>query len=242
MNEELAKKLCLKVVYGGHLSAEEKPVWEAYRQTKTGQAFLQGSNEMKSYLSTMATVDLIPDPPADLKQRFEVIVREGFKQNRSSLWFKVPRWYGTLLIGLLLLLFFWSLFTEGWSTQLSKLLIVIVSLGLPICIGFLLIRHYQKLFSSQTDLAEHFKQAHRRSKKLPSRIAVAVCFIMVPFAFGLFRYHTDGMERAIFEVCGVLIAQCLGLAWCYYLMRRQRRELKASDPDVWEWWENELEN
>ena len=242
MSEELAKKLCLKVVYGGHLSAEEKRVWEEYRQTEAGQAFLQRSNEMRSYLSDMATVQLIPDPPADLKQRFESIVQERFKQNRSSLWFKVPRWCGTLLIGLLWLLFFWSLFTEGWSDKLSKLLIVIVSLGLPICIGSLLIRYSQKLFSSQTDLAEHFKQAHRRSKKLPSRIAVAACFIMTPFAFGLFRYHTHGLERGLFDFCGVLITSCIIMTFCYCLMRRQRNALKASDPDVWEWWENELEN
>ncbi len=237
MNEELAKKLCLKVVYGGHLSAEEKPVWEAYRQTKTGQAFLQGSNEMKSYLSDMATVQLIPDPPADLKQRFESIIRQRIKQAAPGFWMKALRWNMALVIGLVFLLFCWTLYTDGWSRQGWNSLILMAGLGLFLGLGSLGTRHGKKLLA-QTDLANYLKQTHRQSKTLPNRIAVIACLVIVPVTMGLFRYHTDGMERAIFEVCGVLIAQCLGLAWCYYLMRRQR----AADPDAWEWWENELEN
>lgn len=30
MNEEFEKQLCVKVIYGGDLSAEEKPVWDAF--------------------------------------------------------------------------------------------------------------------------------------------------------------------------------------------------------------------
>ena len=235
MNEELAKKLCLKVVYGGHLSAEEKRVWEAYRQTEAGQAFLQGSNEMKSYLSTMATVQLIPDPPANLKQRFEVLVREKIKPEPA--WRKVARWCSTLITVLLILFFLWLLLTEGWSDKLSALLFVIALLGLSLGLGSLGTRHGKKLLA-QTDLANYLKQTHRQSKTLPNRIAAIACLMIVPVTIGLFRYHTNGLERALYEFFGILIIQGIGMAWYCYLIRRQR----AADPDVWEWWENELEN
>ena len=60
MNEEFAKQLCLKVVYGGVLSEEEKPVWDSFIETEAGQHYLSQSSEMRLVLTGIAKVDLIP--------------------------------------------------------------------------------------------------------------------------------------------------------------------------------------
>ena len=87
MNEELAKQLCLKVVYGGVLSEEEKPVLDSFIETEAGQQYLSQSREMRLVLTGIAKVDLIPAVPQDLAKSFVATYRGKSKTSQSAVCF-----------------------------------------------------------------------------------------------------------------------------------------------------------
>ena len=62
MSQELAKQLCLKVIYGGELTGEETLVVESFTQTVAGQEYMSMSQEMKNTLEEIADVELLRRP------------------------------------------------------------------------------------------------------------------------------------------------------------------------------------
>lgn len=231
MSEETAKKLCLKVLYGGRLSAEEKPVWEAYLQTSSGQEFLKGSTEMKTFLDDMATVELVSAPPADLKVRFETLIREHMEESRSG-WRGLAFWVLPTMTVSAAILTGWGYWATGWFDQLPLLLFGIICMSLASLIGI----YCRKAITAQTDLTEYLKDNHRRAKSLPRQIATVLVFLAVPMAGGLLQYYRVGWERGVLAFVTMLVLSSffLTLFWI------QRRALRQADPDAWQWWDQEL--
>ncbi len=233
MNEELAKKLCLKVVYGGHLSAEEKRVWEAYRQTEAGQDFLKGCSEMKHFLDDMATIELTPTPPTDLKVRFETLIKTQIERSRYG-WRGWAFWLLPTTTIVAALMTGWSYWTSGWFAQLPLFLFGIICGGLASLVGI----YCRKMISAQTDLTEYLKDQHHRANTLTSRVATILVFLTVPLAGGFVEYYRIGWERGVLAFVTMLVMSgfFLILHWI------RRRELRQADPDLWQWWDEELNN
>tara|TARA_B110000495_G_C23036854_1_gene619578 strand:+ start:3223 stop:3924 length:702 start_codon:yes stop_codon:yes gene_type:complete len=233
MNEETTKKLCLKVLYGGHLTAEEKLVWEAYQQTDSGQTFTKESSEMKNFLDDMATVELAPDPPADLKMRFESLIKAQIDKSRTG-WMGLAFWIAPTMTVLVALIASWSYLTMGWFDQLPLLLFFTICMGLASLIGI----HCRETISAQTDLAGYMKDNHRRAKNLSSRVATVFLVLAVPLAGGIMEYFRVGWERGIlaFIMMLVIFGCNMMFIWC------RRQALRRSDPEAWQWWDQELKD
>ncbi len=105
MNEEFEKQLCVKVIYGGDLSAEEKPVWDAFMKTDSGQQYLSQSTEMRLALNGIAKVDLILEAPLDLAESFLKNYRGKIESSQSAVY----------LLGMLSAAFLLIAVSEGWQ-------------------------------------------------------------------------------------------------------------------------------
>lgn len=230
MNEELARQLCLKVIYGGELTSEETPVFESFVQTATGQQYMSSSREMKDTLNNIASVELVAEDKSAMIDRFETILKQNAVESQKRFPLAV-----LLLIGPISVLLLISMLTFGW-TGVTPLL-----LGALAIFGFLAIvmwKHNRRLMNEE-NVYELMTASHTRSRELPSRVVTLLMPILPAILTGWIFYQFDGPESGVkyFSLCLVFT---LGVTWL--LTTISRNTARSGDPEVWDWWQEGLQD
>ncbi|MED5447422.1 MAG: hypothetical protein VX304_04790 [Planctomycetota bacterium] len=230
MNEELARQLCLKVIYGGELTSEETPVFESFVQTDTGQQYLSRSREMKDTLNNIANVELVAEDQSAMINRFENLLKQNAIESQKKFPLAV-----SLLIGPISVLLLISMLTFGW-TGVTPLLI-----GALAIFGFLAIvlwKHNQRLMNEE-NVYELMTASHIRSRELPSRVVALLMPVLPAILAGWGFYQFDGPESGMkyFTLCLVFT---LGVTWL--LTTISKNSSRSGDPEVWDWWQDGLKD
>ena len=228
MNEEFAKQLCLKVVYGGVLSEEEKPVWDSFIETEAGQQYLSQSSEMRLVLAGIARVDLIPTVPQNLAKSFVATYRCKIETSQS----------GVYLLGMLsvafLLLGSSEWLREGFSNHAAMSLLAGVFLGMPALITHV----HNKRVRSENDVIGFLKENHVKAKRISNRFVSVVMVLLPSLALGAYWFWREDFDSGLknFTWCLVfsLIVTGISLGVSRVVWRR-------ANPEAYDWWQDELQ-
>ncbi|MEM6692711.1 MAG: hypothetical protein AAF664_25005 [Planctomycetota bacterium] len=227
MNQEFARQYCLKAVHGGELSSAERRVLDSFLQTDVGQEYLKESNELKSHLNQIASIDLVPDPPADLKERFEALITEQIKTSRKGFW--ILSAILVLLCGISLV---WFLL-NGWS---DSLIMPIIAVG---CFGFCILAASasNRQILGSDDVTGQLRASRQALTTSWSRI-LGLALTLLPFALviGAGYYHYGLMTAALLFTAHLILS--LILIW--FIFVNQRNKLRRRDSEAWDWWEGEM--
>ena len=230
MNEELARQLCLKVIYGGELTPEETPVFESFVQTDTGQQYLSRSREMKDTLNNIASVELVAEDQSAMINRFENLLKQNAIESQKKFPLAV-----SLLIGPISVLLGISMLTQGW-TGVTPLLVGVLAI-----FGFLAIvlwKHNQRLMNEE-NVYELMTASLIRSRELPSRVVALLMPGLPAILAGWGFYQFDGPESGMkyFTLCLVFT---LSVTWL--LTTISKYSSRSSDPEGWDWWQDGLKD
>ena len=228
MNEEFAKQLCLKVVYGGVLSAEEKPVWDAFMETEVGQQYLSQSSEMRLALSGIAKVDLIPEAPQDLAESFLKIYRGKIEASQSAVFFLGMLSSAFLLVGM----------SEGWQKGFVNHVAMSLLAGVLLAIPALIVHVHNRRVREENDLITFLKESHVKAKQIHNRVAGIVIFLLPSLVLGAYWFWREGFDRGLknFTWCLTISLLVTGISVVI-----SRRSLRKKDPDAFDWWQDELQ-
>ena len=230
MDTQEIRTLCLKHVYGAALTEAERALVDVYAQTADGRDYLRECREVKDLLKNVADVQIKPVDEEAMIQNFERTVRQTFKQTvfrpRGET-YSLPIILG-LLAGLLIVL-------NGWS--------VIKAVLLGVCVLWLIATWFQRYYFakilSRPDLYEYAKASRRRSDRmlqnLPGLALVAVFSGLAIAAVSYGAYW--GYREFGFIVPAIVI---FVLVQTVAIVVYQYRKLKRSDPEVWDWWAEEI--
>ena len=228
MNEELAKQLCLKVVYGGVLSEEEKPVLDSFIETEAGQQYLSQSREMRLVLTGIAKVDLIPAVPQDLAKSFVATYRGKSKTSQSAVCFM-----GMLSAAFLLLALFTAL-QEGFVHRVAMSLLAGAFIGIPALIANM----HNSRVRRENDVIGFLKENHVKGKRIWNRIFSVIILLAPSLMIGGYWYWQEGLDRGLanFTWCLVfsLIVTGISLGVSRVLWWR-------ANPEAFDWWHDELQ-
>ena len=228
MNEEFAKQLCLKVVYGGVLSEEEKPAWDSFIETEAGQQYLSQSSEMRLVLTGIAKVDLIPAVPQDLAKSFVATYRGKIETSQSAVCFM-----GMLSVVFLLLAVSEGL-QEGFVHRVAMLLLAGAFIGIPALIANM----HNSRVRRENDVIGFLKENHVKGKRIWNRIFSVIILLAPSLMIGGYWYWQEGLDRGLanFTWCLVfsLIVTGISLGVSRVLWRRE-------NPKAFDWWHDELQ-
>jgi len=228
MNEEFAKQLCLKVVYGGVLSAEEKPVWDAFMETEVGQQYLSQGREMRLALSGIAKVDLIPEAPQDLAESFLKTYRGKIEASQSAVYFLGILSAAFLLLGM----------TEGWQKGFVNHVAMLLLAGVFITVPTLIMHFHNLRLREENDLIGFLKESHVKAKQIPNRVAGIVMFLLPSLILGAYWFWREGFDSGLknFTWCLALSLLVTGISGVI-----SRRNFRKKDPEAFDWWQDELQ-
>ena len=228
MNEELAKQLCLKVAYGGVLSAEEKPMWDAFMETEVGQQYFRQSSEMRLSLSEIAKVDLMPEAPQDLAESFLKTYRGKIEASQSAVYFLGMLSAAFLLLGM----------TEGWQKGFVNHVAMLLLAGVFIAVPTLIVHVHNRRVREENDLIGFLKESHVKAKKIPNRVAVIVMFLLPSLILGAYWFWREGFDSGLknFTWCLALTLLVTGVSVCI-----SRSNFRKKDPDAFDWWQDEIQ-
>lgn len=228
MNEELAKQLCLKVAYGGVLSAEEKPMWDAFMETEVGQQYFRQSSEMRLSLSEIAKVDLMPEAPQDLAESFLKSYRGKIEASQSAVYFLGMLSAAFLLLGM----------TEGWQKGFVNHVAMLLLAGVFITVPTLIMHFHNLRLREENDLIGFLKESHVKAKKIPNRVAVIVMFLLPSLILGAYWFWREGFDSGLknFTWCLALTLLVTGVSVCI-----SRSNFRKKDPDAFDWWQDEIQ-
>ena len=228
MNEELAKQLCLKVAYGGVLSAEEKPMWDAFMETEVGQQYFRQSSEMRLSLSEIAKVDLMPEAPQDLAESFLKSYRGKIEASQSAVYFLGMLSAAFLLLGM----------TEGWQKGFVNHVAMLLLAGVFITVPILIMHFHNLRLREENDLIGFLKESHVKAKKIPNRVAVIVMFLLPSLILGAYWFWREGFDSGLknFTWCLALTLLVTGVSVCI-----SRSNFRKKDPDAFDWWQDEIQ-
>jgi hypothetical protein len=230
MDTEEIRTLCLKYIYGAALTEAERALVDDYAQTADGRDYLRECREVKDLLKNVADVQIKPVDHEAMIESFERTVRQTFKQTvfrpRGET-YSLPIILG-LLAGLLIVL-------NGWS--------VIKAVLLGFCVLWLIATWFQRYYFAKIlnrpDLYEYAKASRRRSDRilqsLPGLALVAVFSGLAIAAVSYGAYWGYGEFGFIVPAIVIFVLVETVAIFVY-----QYRKLKRSDPEVWDWWAEEI--
>ena len=229
MNTQDMKPLCLKHVYGAALTESEQGLLNSYVQTTQGAEELNECQQMKNMLSEVADVKIKPIDKAAMIQRFETTVRDRFKQT-------VFRPYSETLTQSIVWLFLaFAMFTSDW--YLAALVCVALSIAVPILTW--LQRRYTTAILSRPDLYEYAKASKQRSKRFMrsplgiTLMAALTGLTITGLYFGLrWTHQTFGLVGPLLAIL-VLALTAIQVIYAF-------NQVKKSEPEIWDWWEQEI--
>lgn len=233
MDTKEIKTLCLKRVYGAILTEAEHGLVDDYAQTDDGAQFVPECRELKVLLKSVADVQIKPVDHEAMVRKFESTARQSFDKTVFRPWWKANGAF--VALGLMAALL---IALEGWS--------VINSLLLGSCVLWLITEYFKRGYYakilSRPDLYEYARASRRRSDRilnnLPSRMlltmfsGLAVAALAYGTSWGYQKYGIIAPSIVIF----VLFDMVVIVAIVVY----QTRKLKRSDPEVWDWWSEEI--
>ena len=231
MDTNEVRALCLKHVYGASLTEAERTLVDEYAQTSEGKDYLRESREMKGVLNTVADIQIKPVDHQAMIQRFEHSVRQSFKE---TVFRRRGEAYGLpILLGLCAGL---SILVCGWHV------INTVSLGLCALwsIAAWAQRRYFSRILSKSDLYEYAKASRSRSEKLlRSPIVLAILAVISGLAIAAVSYgaHWSYLEFGLIVTAIPIALVASAVATVVY----HHRKLRRSDPQLWDWWEEEIQ-
>ena len=228
MNEELAKQLCLKVAYGGVLSAEEKPMWDAFMETEVGQQYFRQSSEMRLSLSEIAKVDLMPEAPQDLAESFLKSYRGKIEASQSAVYFLGMLSAAFLLLGM----------TEGWQKGFVNHVAMLLLAAVFIAVPTLIVHVHNRRVREENDLIGFLKDSHVKAKQIPNRVAGIVMFLLPSLILGAYWFWREGFDSGLknFAWCLALTLLVTGVSVCI-----SRSNFRKKDPDAFDWWQDEIQ-
>jgi len=225
MNEGFEKQLCLKVIYGGDLSAEEKPVWDAFMKTDSGQQYLSQSTEMRLALNGIAKVN--PEAPPDLAESFLKTYRGKIESSQSAVY----------LLGMLSAAFLLISVSEDWQKGFVNHVAMSLLAGVFIPVPTLIVYMHNIRMRDENDLIGSLKESHVKAKRIPSRVAGVVMFLPPSLTLGAYWFYRDGFDSGLKIFTWCLIFSLLVTGISIFISRRLfRRE----NPEVFDWWQDEL--
>lgn len=228
MNEEFAKQLCLKVTYGGVLSAEEKPVWDAFMETEVGQQYLSQSSEMRLALSGIAKVDLIPEAPQDLAERFLKTYRGKIEGSQSAVYFLGMLSAAFLLIGM----------TAGWQKGLVNYVAMLLLAGVLIGVPTFIVHFHNLRLRQENDVMGFLKKSHVEAKQISNRLAGIVVFLLPSLVLGAYWFWREGFDSGLKNFSWCLAFSLLATGISVVI---NRRNFRKKDPEAFDWWQDELQ-
>lgn len=228
MNEEFEKQLCLKVIYGGDLSSEEKPVWDAFMKTDSGQQYLSQSTEMRLALNGIAKVDLIPEAPLDLAESLLKTYRGKIESSQSAVY----------LLGMLSAAFLLIAVSEGWQKGFVNHVAMSLLAGVLIAVPTLIVHMHNIRLRDENDLIGFLKESHVKAKRIPSRVAGVVIFVLPSLTLGAYWFWREGFDSGlkIFTWCLTFSLLVTGIS-----VFISRRSFRKENPDAFDWWQDELQ-
>lgn len=228
MNEEFAKQLCLKVAYGGVLSAEEKPAWDAFMETEVGQQYLSQSSEMRLTLSGIAKVDLIPEAPQDLAESFLKTYRGKIESSQLAVYFLGMLSAAFLLLGM----------SEGWQKGFVNHVAMLLLAGVFIAVPTLIVHLHNRRVREENDLIAFLKESHVKAKQTPNRVAGIVMFLLPSLILGAYWFWRQDFDSGLKNFTWCLTCSLLVTGISVVISRRNFRK---KDPEAFDWWQDELQ-
>ena len=224
------RTLCLKHVYGAELTEAEQGLVDNYKQTADGRDYLRECREVKDLLKNAADVKIKPVEHEAMVENFERTVRRTFKQTVFQPWWEANS--PPIILGLLAVLL---IALNGWH--------VVYAVLLGSCVFWLIAdyfqRHYFAKVLSRPNLYEYSKASRRRSdrilRSLPG-LTLVVLFSGLAIAAVLYGAYWGYLEFGFFVPAIVIFILVETVAIVVF----KYRKLKRSDPDVWDWWAEEI--
>lgn len=228
MNQELARQLCLKMIYGGKLTNEENLLFESFTQTAAGQQYFATSQEMKAALDNIAHVELTSVAKSVMIERFTKLIQKNATATQKR--FPLALW---LLIGPLSVLALLSGLTFG-GNLITVLILSVVALFI---ILLAIMRNHHRQLQNETNLFQRMKTDHAHSQKLSNRVLAILIFLVPSIGGGCIFYQLYGITAGMkhFSLC---LSFSLLITWL--LVRISNKSLRSQDPEVWDWWQEEL--
>jgi hypothetical protein len=231
MDTKEIRTLCLKRVYGVALTEAERALVADYAQTADGRDYLRECQEVKDLLKNVADVKIKPVDHEVMVENFERTIRQKFKETVFRPWWQANS--APIILGLMAGLFI--VLDDGWR--------VINTVLLGICVLWLITdcfqRYYYAKIMSRPDLYEYAKASRRRSDRilhsLPGRALLTV-FSGLAIAAVSYGAYWGYREFGFIVPAIVIFVVVETVAIVVY----QYRKLKRSDPEVWDWWAEEI--
>lgn len=237
MDTKEIKTLCLKYVYGAALTEAERGLVDEYTKTDVGRDYLKECSEMKNIMNSLADVVIKPVDHEAMVEKFECTVRESFDKTVFQPWWRSN--FAFVVLGLMAGVFI--VLDDGWS--------VINTLLLGSCVLWLITDYFQRYYYAKilirSDLYEYAKASRRRSDRILHSLtsqALVILFSVLAIAvitamaygtwLGYLQYGIVVPAIVIFVL--VDIVAIVGVVIYHY------RKLKRSDPEVWDWWVEEI--
>lgn len=237
MDTKDIKTLCLKHVYGAALTEAERGLVDEYTQTHIGRDYLKECLEMKNIMNSLADVVIKPVDHEAMVEKFECTVRESFDKTVFQPWWRSN--IAFVVLGLMAGVFI--VLDDGWS--------VINTLLLGSCVLWLITDYFQRCYYAKIlswpDLYEYAKASRRRSdqmfQSLTSR-AMVVLFSGLAIAVAMaMAYGTWlGYLQYGIAVPAIVIFVLVDIVAIVGIVIYQYRKLRRSDPEVWDWWAEEI--
>jgi hypothetical protein len=234
MDNKETKTLCLKRVYGVALTEAEQALVADYAQTADGRDYLRECQEVKDLLKNVADVKIKPVDHEAMVENFERTIRQKFKETVFQPWWQTNS--PAILLGAMAGLFI--ILDDGWS------IINIVLLGVSVL--WLIIDCFQRYYLAKTlnrpDLYEYAKASRRRSDRiLQSLPGLPLVAVFSGLAIAAVSYGTYwGYRQFGFIAPAIVIFVLLDTVAVVAIVVYQYRKLKHSDPEVWDWWAEEI--
>lgn len=230
MDTKAIKTLCLKHVYGAALTDAERAAVDDYAQTAEGKDYLQECREVKGLLKNVADVKIKPADHEAMVQNFERTVRQSFQQTVFRPWWEANS--PPIILGLVAGLF---IIGDGWS--------VVNTVLLGICVLWLITDYFQRYYFSKVlsrpDLYDYAKASRRRSDRILQSLpgwALMAGLSVLAMATVVFGVYWGYLEFGFIVPAIVIFILVEAVAIFIY----QNRKLKSSDPEVWDWWTEEI--
>ncbi|QDV62592.1 hypothetical protein [Crateriforma conspicua] len=234
MDTKEIRTLCLKRVYGVALTEGERDLVAVYVQTADGRDYLRECQEMKDLLKDVADVNIKPADHEAMVENFERTIRQKFNETVFQPWWRANS--APIILGIMAGLFI--VLDDGWS--------VINTVLLGICAFWLITdcfqRYYYAKVLSRPDLYEYAKASRRRSDRilqsLPRRTLLTMFSGLAIAAVSYGAYW--GYRQFGFIAPAIVIFVLIDAIAVVAIVVFQYRKLKRSDPEVWDWWAEEI--
>jgi hypothetical protein len=230
MDTKEIRKLCLKHVYGAALTEAERALVDDYAQSADGRDYLRECRETKDLLKHVADVQIKPVNHEAMVESFERTVRRSFEQTVFRPW-----WETNLLPIILGLFVGLSIVLTGWSVFDA----VFLGIGVLWLILDCFQRYYLAKILSRPDLYEYAKASRRRSDRilhsLPG-LALVTFFSGLAIAAVSYGAYWGYREFGFIVPAIVIFVVVETVAIVVYQYRKRKR----SDPEVWDWWAEEI--